>query len=303
MRSISPILTLALVLASGSLAGGQDGAGAEPRLRFGSRSAAVGDLSIEQSREALDLKAAYTVDGKVVREIDQKTLKVSDLRIEVLAVAGDNIQKLRVAFKKIVLQGRARGGAPVTEDGLSGRTFIVTQTGPRLRVVEEKGKEMAVTREDGEWVRSEVRSLFRDEGRRFGLAVPPRGLRFGERVEVSKALASRLLDLGDAAFAIDKVSLTLKRRERIAGVACGVFAVAIAGRSRGSVPEQVLKLRGEVAIEVATGRQRRLKLKGPIELSGSQQDGAGTIAVKGRGSMQLNRVSAYPTGGGEAGED
>jgi len=114
----------------------------------------------------------------------------------------------------------------------------------------------------------------------------------GQTLELPKAIAGKVFNLGEQLGEVDRFTLTLEKIERMNGEVCAVFVAHIDATSS-NASQMRLELKGTLIVEADTCRALKVDLSGPIAMSETRGSYSTSYQVIGTGQLQMSTLSNY----------
>lgn len=237
----------------------------------------------------MDIEVA--MNGKTVQSMKNKSTEAKEFSVEVLAVSKTRITKVKVTFKDVTKNETGPEGEKKDSSPVSNKTFIIEKTGETAKVTDEAGK--AVSDELSEAVGEEVDDVFKEDQGNVQKLLPKRALKLGETFKVKPEAAKEFF--GDSNMKEAKLTLTLKETRVVDKVLCAVFSLTMKGSSGpNEVPQVGMKVTGELILEIATSWPRKMTMKGPMTMSGSEKQPDGSVvSFKGGGAISGLKTAVH----------
>lgn len=251
---------------------------------------AVGAKWTVKDNLEMNMDIAVDLNGKTVQTLKNKSTEAKEWSVEVLAVSKTQITKIKVAFKDVVENETGPEGNQKTPSPVSNKSFIVEKTGDTAKVTDAAGK--AVSAELSAAVLEEVDDLFEDENKVQKL-LPKRALKLGETFKVKPEDAKEFF--GDSNMKKASLSLTLKETRVVDKVLCAVFTLAMEGNSGpNEMPQVGMKVKGELILEIGTSWIKKMTMKGPMTMTGSEKQPDGSMmTMKGGGIISGVKTATH----------
>lgn len=249
----------------------------------------VGDSLREQRDTSLSIKGALSINGKVVRKINQTRALTADKTTKVLALKDGKVTKATISYKKQSLETKAASSVdPDKDTRLQGKSFTLEKKDGALSILDAKGN--PVDSVMTELITAEEGHLFSNNHLAFAKAICAKTWQFGQSLDLTKAAAASLLgDKDQLKLDSVKAKVTLRRSRVIEKAPCLVFDVQLTGQSEEYGTKTKLTMAGELVLEEKTGRLRLLILKGPISVTQLRKTESQTVLFKSSGRMTLYR--------------
>ena len=168
------------------------------------------------------------------------------------------------------------------------KNYIVTRKGTQLLVTDAAGT--LPPKAEFEIVVTSLQNL--------GLPNPlakillGRTIRVGERLQLPREIAVRLMGFGEQFGEVKQFELELKSVQQIDEQPCAVFAATIEAVGDTANPVRIRAF-GQIVIQAETCRTIRAELSGPMTLSTVEHTPAGSFQYKAQGSMRVAVQSQY----------
>lgn len=209
---------------------------------------------------------------------------------EVLAIDGENVSKMKVAYEVHSRSSSEGTKTRQTPDTLAGKTFIVEMV---------KGK-VNVTTEDGKPVAGPAKLTLLKEFKQFGkqdkaeAALPKRPLKVGEEVpEMGAALGEAFKESMDAdgrsGITLDPIKVVLKRKE---GELVVFEATSTARAAKGMMKGLVMPLKVETFVRPGNGRIEKNIVDATMGLSPEEQAKNKNMTLS--GTLKQTSSASYP---------
>lgn len=229
---------------------------------------------------------------KSTRDEKKKTV------VTILSTKDGQAQSLQVdVVKRSVVEGGSRGERKIGDE-LSGRSFILKKVDGAIKVTDKDGGKVE------EAMAKDVTRLFKDEfagrSRQFGSLLAGKSVQVGQSFKVPDAIARSFITprrSGQKEFDIQACSITMKSKAMVNGRVVALFDMVL--KLKGSpnpVIDVAFDFKGTLEIEVDGCWTRAIQLKGPVTISGEQNQGGMKIEIEGIGSMKLRRSLSYKGG-------
>ncbi len=246
----------------------------------------------EKDAMAMNFSIAATQNGKNVMNANIANKQAHDSAKEVLASNDVGPTKVRISYtRREETETNIRGKEHTKKSPLEGNTYVV----------ERKGDEVTVTREDGKKVSKkeadEVKKDNHDLGKPdpFRKLLPDRPLVKGEKIDASKDAIRDLFSNGeDDAKPMDVASAELvfqgTKSDGKHTAAMFDMKVAVTGHPDKTMGLQ-MQLVGTVSVDVATGWPIAVSMSGPLVVNG--EDAAHHVQISGEGKMTMSADYTY----------
>lgn len=211
-----------------------------------------------------------------------------DRRIEILGLQNGELTKLKVTFLKKTQTldlGPKYGAVKETEDSFHGRTIVVEKQGREYRVTQDnkplEGLDLLKAR------RLTV-PTFRVQNNGLASSVPAKTFKVGEALSIPSDHLIGVLDLHDRALQFSVCALNYVGIKTVEGQACALFSLEFKAESKKKATMRTLVSgSGTLLVEVATGRQRSLSIKGRV----SRESKAGApVLLKSEGELTVEET-------------
>ena len=208
-----------------------------------------------------------------------------DRRIEILELQSGELRKLKVTFVKKTQTldlGPKYGAVKETEDSFQGRTIVVERQGREYRVTQDK-KPL----ESLELLKARRLTVptFLVQNNGLASSIPAKTFKVGEALSIPSDHLIGVLDLHDRALQFSVCALNYVGMKTVEGQACALFSLEFKAATKKGAPMRTLVSgSGTLLVEVATGRQRSLSIKGRV----SRESKAGAaVLLKSEGELTV----------------
>lgn len=221
---------------------------------------------------------------------DQKNEQEDERLIRVLEVKKGKITRVKLTFERKVQTmdlGPQMGGAKELPDSLDKRSFTIEKVGENWSINSSEGP---VSEVDQNKIKRLTKTVFEDQGNSLAAAIPAKAMKVGDEVKASVAVIRELLDMRNDAFKFSECKLVLVGTKKINGKEHALFDLKYAAKNEGNgggVGGMVMTVKGDgkLIVDVATGRQLSLSLKGVPKIDSNpnaqfSMHGDGEITVK-----------------------
>lgn len=195
----------------------------------------------------------------------QTGLFLDDRRIEILELQSGELSKLKVSFLKKTQTldlGPNFGAVKETKDSFHGRTIVVEKQGREFRVTQGKKPLESV---DLLKARRLTVPTFRVQNNSLASFVPAKTFNVGETLSIPSDHLIGLIDVHDRGLKFSLCALNYIGVKTIEGQACALFSLEFKGATKKDAPMRTqVSGTGTLLVEVATGRQRSLSIKGRV---------------------------------------
>ncbi|MDA8592494.1 hypothetical protein N9L90_01070 [Planctomycetota bacterium] len=244
----------------------------------------------EQFTEARFMKSEMEVEVSLGDEVIQQNSRIesrdAELRVEVLELEEGRITKLEIHTVKLVKSGGPTAGAKDVSP-LVGLTLHARLVGDGVEITDAQGK--PVEQEVAGAAKALAGPLFKPKPR----LIPDRPIKIGETLNIDFDQVGALIEPSSEDDTEDfEFTLKLTGTRSLDGTECGVFEAAMsyaAGARSGVVSRHDLK--GEVLVDIASGRVRSMTLGGEVEGAGQvrRRSREYTVQVDGAIELELTR--------------
>lgn len=229
---------------------------------------------------------------KSTRDEKKKTV------VTILSAKDGQVQSIQVdVVKRTVVEGGSRGQRKIGDE-LSGKSFILKKVDGAITATDKDGGKL------DESMAKDVTRLFKDEfsgrSRQFGALLAGKSVQVGQSFKVPDSIARSFITprrSGQKEFDIKACTITMKSQATVNGRVVALFDMVL--KLKGS-PNPVIDVefdfKGTLELEVDGCWTRSIKLKGPVTISGEQNQGGMKIEIEGLGSMSLQRSLSYKGG-------
>ena len=229
-----------------------------------------------------EMEVEVSLDGEVIQRNSGGESRDAEFRVEVLELKDGRVTKVEI---HTVTLAKSKGPAAKSKDvsPLAGLTF-------HARLVDD---EVEITDAQGEPVEQNVagaaKALAGPMLKPKPRLIPDRPIKIGETLNIDFDQVGALIEPSSEDDTEDfEFTLKLTGTRSLDGTECGVFEAAMsyaAGASSGVVSRQDLK--GEVLVEIASGRVRSMTLGGEVEGAGQVRRRSREYAVQVDGAIEL----------------
>lgn len=246
----------------------------------------------EKDAMSMNFSIAATQNGKNVMNANVTNKQAHDSAKEVLASNSVGPTKVRITYtRREETETNIRGKEHTKKSPLEGNTYVV----------ERKGDEVLVTREDGKKISKketdEVKKDNHDLGKPdpFRKMLPDHALTKGEKIEPSKDAIRDLFSNGEEdakPMDVDKAELVFQGTKSDGKHTAAVFdmKIGVTGYPDKTMGMQ-MQLVGTLSIDVATGWPLAVSMSGPLVVKGD--DAAHHVQISGEGKMTMSADYTY----------
>ncbi|MDF1667372.1 MAG: hypothetical protein P1V97_36840 [Planctomycetota bacterium] len=286
------IFSAALVaIFAGQSAYGQD-------LKFRKGQAAVGQRKVvtEEIRTETDIEVKS--NGQVMQTMNSKRDEDKKTVITVLSTKDGAIGSVKVEVKLWTIKEDGSRGERDIPDDLAGKTFILKKSGDEVLVTDAAGK--AVEEGLAKEARRQFKSELDDQSRLFERILAGKSVSKGQSMKVPDAVARSLFlrqRSGQKELKVKACSITLKETTNVGDRLVAVFDMVL--KMSGSPNKTIdidLDFKGQVHVAVNGCWTYAMKLKGPVTISGGQNQGGMKIEFEGLGKMKLAQKTSFSGG-------
>lgn len=290
---VSGVVYLLLPLASGMLSGTSTGAsaGASEIVTFQKRSAQPGERSRQQLTCDLNLTMSIRQSGQIVQSQDQVVKRQQQRELTILRASAALPQQAEVKYLRSAISLQAAGQeVQESEQPVTGKAYHIHR----------QDGELVITYPDGTTPPAEELAIVQDNLATFGLPNPITEFFDGKRVQIGQTLdlpaplARELLGFADTG---NSVSLfRMKLQEVLPAQSSRGRAARFAIEMEAEDPEQsgvMMKLRGQLTMEIDTCRSLEVQLTGPVSASETHGPEANTYEIHTEGAIQVAVQADY----------
>ncbi len=254
-------------------------------VRFSQQPTEVGSRVLQQVSVDLELNSTIIQSGQIANQSTTSIRRRQERLIEALEVAQGGVRRAKVSFPLSRIKSPVDSD-PKTEvtQTVEGKSYLVTRNGQQLLITDTDG--VLPPREQYEIVLSSIQTL--------GLPNPlahfltSRTIRLGDRLQLPKEVANRLMGFGDQLGQVQRFELELKELRQIDGQNCALFDTNF-NIVEGSDAPTTIDVQGQVIIETATCRTIAASFSGPLKMKAFDANNQYTA----EGSLQVAIRSRY----------
>ncbi|MEW6746887.1 MAG: hypothetical protein AB1486_29470 [Planctomycetota bacterium] len=288
-------LLVGLALAYPTMAVSQEVA--PEKIVFHKRKVMTGDTMTRVNQNEMKMKFTINVGGQSMGEMDQGQTEQSKAISEVLELGPDGVTKIKYQVVELTTSAATPMGPQEEKSPLAGKVFIVTQSEEGLKVTLEDGSEADA--ETAEKVLEEIGDeLYAPRGKAEEM-LPDRPIAVGEEIEVPREVAKAFWEQGEeeAGLEVTKMTLTCKGKEAAGNVQCGVFVIdLVMTMSQVEGPTSMkmsMTMQGRALFDLATFYLHTIEASGPMEITGSGNQGGMKFEMKGSGSVKMMTAATF----------
>jgi hypothetical protein len=299
-RGITFGIALSAVLSMAFSASAQDSK--LTSVRFKKVRPVVGDIRHETDSMGMKNKMKLTQNGQVLQTMNQKMGENEESIIEILALDKDDITKIKVTCRKKEEKGDVGMGPQEKKSPITGMTFILEKKGDKVVVTDGTGKELK-TQLFVDEARTNYAKMLGADRNKFNKVIPDRAIKIGETIDIPAKVAKKFFDNDEAnkEMTVEKFTLTLKSTKKLPmfvgdknGPLVAVFdmAVKFVGEPQKGM-KMTMDMKGVAVIGVNNSWPYLMDLKGPMTMTGSQQNGEVKFDLAGSGVMAMKKTAIY----------
>jgi hypothetical protein len=262
----------------------------------------VGDIRHKTEAMGMKNELKITEKGQVLQTINQKVAKNKESKIEVLAVDKDEVTKIKVTCRKKEEKSDVGKGRQDKKSPLTGMTFILEKKDDKVIVTDGAGKKLKTQFIEDEARAAYTKALGPDKSK-FQIVIPDRPIKIGETIDIPKKVANKFFEDDEAneKTTVEKFTLTLKSTKKFPmflgdnnGPLVAVFdmAVKFVGEPQKGM-KVTMDMKGVAVIGINNCWTYLIDIKGPMTMTGSQQNGKRKFDLAGRGLMGMKKSAVY----------
>ncbi len=262
---------------------------AAEEVTFAQHLAQVGDRVAQSVEVDLQVQTTITQAGQQANKSESTLQRRQQRFVEVLEVVDGSVRRAQVTFPL------SRVTSPANADS---KEEAVQPVEKKSYFVTRKGKQLLVTDTEGAIPPQAEFEIVATSLQDFGLPNPlikfllGRKVQVGERLQLPREVAEKLMGFGEQFGKVEKFELQLKSLQQIEGQPCAVFGASIEAVGEPANPIHIRAF-GQIVIQTETCRTVRAKLSGPLTLSTVERTPQGSFQYAARGNMHVAIQSQY----------
>lgn len=238
-------------------------------------------------------------NGQVMQTLNSTRIEDNKAFVTVQSVKGGVIEAVRVEVKNRSVEEDGPNGKRDIPDSLSGKTFVLKKKGDEIVVTDGAGEDVEAGLKD-EALR-QFKGELDDRSQLFGRILAGKTIKTGQKIKVPDTIARALFlrpRSGNEELKVKACTITLKKSTTVGARQVAVFDMVL--KMSGSPNKSIdigLDFKGELRIAVDGCWTFAMDLKGPVTISGEQNQGGMKIEFEGLGKMSLSQKAKFVSPG------